>query len=149
ALAEGDATSAMLDQLLEANGAKATDLSDELLGVQVRAAAQLTASAPDVPDILRRSMIAPYIDGIAFVHFLRRRAGWAEVDRVWRSPPASTEQLLHPEKLVARDPPVVIPVPKAPESMAVSAEYTDVIGEQSIRLLLEEWLPRQPAADAA
>ena len=149
ALAEGDATSAMLDQMLASKDVKATDISDELIGIQVRAAAQFTAKGDDVPDILRRSMIAPYIDGIALVHWLRRRGGWAEVDRIWKAPPASTEQLLHPEKLLANEPPEVIPVPTAPDAGWPAPNYTDIMGEQSVRLLLEEWLPRVPAADAA
>ncbi|HEX3595804.1 MAG TPA: DUF6782 family putative metallopeptidase, partial [Polyangiaceae bacterium] len=149
ALAEGDATSAMLDEMLAPKGAKATDLSDELLGVQVRAAAQFSARSDDVPEILRRSMIAPYVDGILFVHWLRRRGGWAEVDKAWSSPPQSTEQLLHPDKYLAREAPVVVPVPLAPAGTWAASEYTDVMGEQSVRLLLEEWLPRVPAEGAA
>jgi hypothetical protein len=149
ALAEGDATSAMLDQMLASKDVKATDLSDELIGVQVRAAAQFTAKAGDVPEILRRSMIAPYIDGILFVHYLRRRGGWAEVDRIWKAPPASTEQLLHPEKLLAHEAPETLPVPMAPDATWRAPNYTDVMGEQSVRLLVEEWLPRVPAAEAA
>ncbi len=149
ALAEGDATSAMLDQMLAPKGAKATDLSDELIGVQVRAAAQFTAHSSDVPDILRRSMIAPYVDGILFVHWLRRRGGWAEVDKAWSNPPASTEQLLHPEKFLAHEPPLVVAVPVPPDAAWPASQYTDVMGEQSVRLLLEEWLPRLPAEAAA
>jgi hypothetical protein len=149
ALAEGDATSAMLDQLLESKNAKATDISDDLISIQVRAAAQFTAKAGDVPEILRRSMIAPYIDGILFVHFLRRRAGWAEVDRAWQSPPSSTEQLLHTDKYLAHEAPLVVAVPAAPDVTWPAAEYTDVMGEESIRILFEEWLPRVPATNAA
>jgi hypothetical protein len=149
ALAEGDATSAMLDQILAAKGAKATDLPDELIGVQVRAAEQFSKSADSVPEILRRSMIAPYVDGILFVHWLRRRGGWAEVDKAWRTPPQSTEQLLHPDKYVTREAPVVVPAPTAPDRTWPPSEYTDVMGEQSVRLLFEEWLPRGPAKDAA
>jgi hypothetical protein len=149
ALAEGDATSAMLDQLLAAKGMKATDLSDQLIGVQVRAGAAFDGVAGDVPPILKRSLIEPYVDGVNLVHWLRRRAGWGEVDRVWRDPPVSTEQLLHPEKLLAHEPPLVMDVPPPPTGMAPGPEYTDVFGEQSVRLLLEEWLPRGPSVDAA
>ncbi|HVW26382.1 MAG TPA: hypothetical protein VHC69_13525 [Polyangiaceae bacterium] len=149
ALAEGDATSAMLDEMLAPKGAKATDLSDELIGVQVRAAAQFTAHAGDIPDILRRSMIAPYVDGILFVHWLRRRGGWAAVDDAWKNLPVSTEQLLHPDKYLAREAPIVVPVPVVPPGTWEVPKYSDVMGEQSVRLLLEEWLPRIPAASAA
>lgn len=149
ALAEGDATSAMLDEMLVEKGAKATDLPDELIGVQVRAAAQFSAQGQDVPDILRRSMIAPYVDGVLFVHWLRRRGGWAEVDKAWTNLPTTTEQLLHTDKYLAREPPVVVAVPVAPDATWPPSKYSDVMGEQSVRLLLEEWLPRVPAVEAA
>jgi hypothetical protein len=149
ALAEGDATSAMLDQLLAPRGVKATDLSEQLLGVQVRAAAELASGAPEVPDILKRSLVAPYVDGIGLVHFLRRRGGWAEVDRIWKAPPSSTEQLLHPEKLLAREPPLSIAAPAPPAGGPSETVLTDVLGEQSVRLLLEEWVPRASAESGA
>jgi hypothetical protein len=149
ALAEGDATSAMLDQMLAPKGAKATDLPDEVIGVQVRAAAQFMARAQDIPDILRRSMIAPYVDGVLFVHWLRRRGGWAEVDHAWTNLPASTEQLLHADKYLAREAPLTVATPVPPDGTWPPSKYTDVMGEQSIRLLLEEWLPRLPAVEAA
>jgi hypothetical protein len=149
ALAEGDATSAMLDEMLAPQGAKATDLPDELIGVQVRAAAQFMARAPDVPDILRRSMIAPYVDGVLFVHWLRRRGGWAEVDKAWMNLPTTTEQLLHTDKYLAHEAPLVVAVPVPPDATWPPSKYSDVMGEQSVRLLLEEWLPRVPALEAA
>jgi hypothetical protein len=149
ALAEGDATSAMLDEMLVAKGLKATDLSDELIGVQVRAAAQFTARAQDIPDILRRSMISPYVDGVLFVHWLRRRGGWAEVDRAWTHLPESTEQLLHTGKYLAHEAPLVVALPVPPDGTWSPPKYSDVMGEQSVRLLLEEWLPRIPAVEAA
>lgn len=149
ALAEGDAMSAMLDQLLEAKGQKAIDIPETLIAVQARAAAQFSSSVQSVPDILKRSLIAPYVDGLSFVHFLRRRGGWAEVDRAWQNPPESTEQLLHPEKFLVHERPLGLPVPPSPPGGPSVVTLHDVEGEQTLRLLFEEWLPRRPAANAA
>jgi hypothetical protein len=149
ALAEGDATSAMLDAMLEPRGQKATDLPETLLSIQVRAAAELTGRDGDVPGILKRSLVAPYVDGVEFVHALRRRGGWAEVDRVWEHPPKSTAQLLHPEKLAAKTQPIVVSIPVAPADGPKNVLYHDVFGEQSLRILFEEWVPRKVAVDAA
>lgn len=149
ALAEGDATSAMLDQMLRPKGRIATDLSDELLGMQVRASAAFDTKIGDVPGVLTRSLIAPYTDGIAFVHWLRRRAGWAEVDRAWKEPPLSTEQVLHPDKFLVHEAPVTVAAPDIPKSSGLSRTYTDVFGEESVRVVFEEWLPRRVAVDAA
>jgi hypothetical protein len=149
ALAEGDAMSAMLDQLLAPKGEKATDIPETLIAVQARAAAQFSSGAKNVPDILKRSLIAPYVDGLSFVHFLRRRGGWAEVDRAWQHLPETTEQLLHPDKFLAREHAVTVPVPAAPPGGPKTLILHDVEGEQTLRILFEEWLPRRPAANAA
>lgn len=149
ALAEGDATSAMLDQVLAPQHRHATDLSDELVGLQVRSAAAMSSAGTDVPAVLTRSLIAPYTDGISFVHALRRRGGWKEVDAAWREPPVTTEQLLHLEKFLAREPAVVIPAPPAPAGSRLSRVHTDVFGEQSLRIVFEEWVPRRAAVEAA
>ena len=125
------------------------DIPESLLGVQARAAAQFSSAVRSVPDVLKRSLIAPYVDGLSFVHSLRRRGGWAEVDKAWQQPIASTEQLLHPDKFVAREPPVVIDVPPGPAEGPAAATFHDVVGEQTLRVVFEEWLPRKPAADAA
>jgi hypothetical protein len=67
ALAEGDATSAALDVV-----------RGDRMGVPVAMFAALSrksieALAPDVPAVLRESLVAPYVDGYAFVQALRRR----------------------------------------------------------------------------
>jgi hypothetical protein len=40
----------------------------------------------------------PYSDGPAFVRQIRNESGWAGVNAVYEDPPASTEQVIHPEK---------------------------------------------------
>jgi hypothetical protein len=145
-LAEGDATSAMLDAMLKPRGATALDVPESLMQAQsVLGSAALTA-----PPVLVRSLIAPYIDGLAFTNALRRRNGFASVDEAWRAPPVSTEQLLHVEKYLAQEPPLVVQLPVAPpHAPGLTERFHDVMGEQTLRLLLEEWLPSKTAATAA
>ena len=146
ALAEGDATSAMLDAMLKPRGATALEMPEGLL----RAQGVLGAAALTAPPVLVRSLLAPYVDGLAFTNALRRRGGFAAVDAAWQEPPISTEQLLHPEKFLAREAPLVVPLPSAPaHAPELSERFHDVIGEQSLRVLLEEWLPARAAAEAA
>ena len=146
ALAEGDATSAMLDAMLKPRGATALEMPDGLM----RAQSLLGSAALTAPPILVRSLLAPYVDGLAFTNYLRRRGGFAAVDQAWRAPPVSTEQLLHPEKFLAQEAPLVVPLPPAPaHAPELSERFHDVMGEQTLRLLLEEWLPARTAAESA
>jgi hypothetical protein len=147
-LAEGDATSAMMDVLLARVSRRAIDLPDELFAIDVEASVE-TPELRAVPRVLRASLIAPYVDGVAFVHALRRAGGWAAVDRAWRDPPQTTEQLLHVDKYEAREPAEEVGVPQAPPGAGWRPVYDDVFGEQGLRIVLEQWLSRRAAASAA
>jgi hypothetical protein len=149
-LAEGDALSAMLDYLLAPKHQDALALSDRMLEIQIAASTALSPDASRFPPVLMSSLTAPYADGVKLVHALRRRGGWSAVDAVWRSPPASTEQVLHLEKLDAREPPESVPVPTiAPLGAGWRVAYSDVFGEQGLRIAAEEWMPRKSAAQLA
>ncbi len=146
ALAEGDATSAMLDAMLKPRGISALDVPEGLM----RAESVLGAAALSAPPVLVRSLLAPYVDGLAFTNSLRRQGGFPAVDQAWRQPPVSTEQLLHIEKYLAHEPPLVVPLPSAPPHAPELVErFHDVMGEQTLRLLFEEWLPARTAASSA
>lgn len=149
ALAEGGATSAMLDAMLAPKGKRATDLPDGVVGLEARGSIELSPAAAHVPDILKRSIVSAYIDGVRLVHWARRRGGWAAVDALWAHRPTTTEQLLHPAKLVAREVGDPIAVPMAEASGPSKVLYHDIEGEQSVRLVFEEWMPRKKAAQAA
>lgn len=145
-LAEGDATSAMLDALLKPRGGSALEVPDGLL----RADAVLGSASETAPPVLVRSLLAPYIDGLAFTNELRRRGGFAAVDAAWKHPPLSTEQLLHPDKFLAGEAPLSVPLPPPPAlAPELKERFHDVMGEQTLRILLEEWLPARTAAAAA
>jgi hypothetical protein len=148
ALAEGDATSAMLDVMLLPRGMDALGLGDSAL----KGSLSLVEALPEiasVPAVLKRSVVAPYIDGVAFTHALRSAGGWAAVDAAWRDPPATTEQMLHPEKYRAREPAEQLPTPVALSGGPDRVLYHDVLGEQSLRIVFEEWVPPSTASDAA
>jgi hypothetical protein len=149
-LAEGDATSAMLDYVLVAEGKDALSIPDVMLELQISAGMSVSPELARFPAILRNSLVAPYIDGVRFVHGLRRRGGWAAVDEVWRNPPTTTEQLLHLDKLAKREAAEAVPVPN-PSLLGPTwqATYWDVYGEQGLRIALETWLPRKVAIAAA
>lgn len=54
---------------------------------------------------LARMMQMPYADGTATVLALAKQQGWAAVDALYRDLPTTTEQMLHLDKLVTREPP--------------------------------------------
>jgi PGF-CTERM protein len=46
----------------------------------------------------------PYSTGPSFVHDIHQSEGWAAVNEIYESPPASTEQTIHPQKYGEDDP---------------------------------------------
>ncbi len=49
----------------------------------------------------------PYSDGPAFVRHMRKQSGWEGVNDVYSNPPASTEQIIHPNKYPNDEPATV------------------------------------------
>jgi len=59
----------------------------------------LGADTGDLPGFIRAQLIFPYVSGQRFVERLHRAGGWAVVNAAYRfRPPASTEQIIHPDK---------------------------------------------------
>ncbi len=148
ALAEGDATSTMADQMLAQRGMTALDLSDAELSENLRSSLEAADGTQTVPRVIKQAIIAPYADGIALVHWARRRGGWEEVNRLWREPPVSTEQLLHFDKLSSGEQPEQVAVPVA-AAAGMQLTYQDVMGELSLRLVFEQWMETSAAQRAA
>jgi hypothetical protein len=71
------------------------------------------ADTGSLPGFLQAQLVFPYTGGQAFISALRERAGgrWTLVDLAERSrPPVSTEQVMHPAKWVAFEPPLPVRV---------------------------------------
>jgi hypothetical protein len=148
AVAEGDATSAMMDVFSEARGLPKSALSPGILGMD-SLLMQASPELQQVPLVMARSLMAPYVDGLRFVTYLREKSGgWPAVDRAFAIRPISSEHVLHPEKYLAYEPVVSVEPPTIPPGFSES-EFRDVVGEQGLRILFEDWAPAEEAARAA
>jgi hypothetical protein len=151
ALAEGDATSAMFDVMLEraapGSGKTALDLPDDVFAAQIREGMDQGPGAT-APRVMRSSLAAPYIYGTLFVHALRRHGGWPAVDRAWDDAPATSEQIMHPEKWYSHEPALIVAAPTFAtlgEGWKVTDEDSE--GELGTRIAFEEWMSTKFAAD--
>jgi hypothetical protein len=151
ALAEGDATSAMLDVMIAkvASGKTAIDLPDDTFIAQIREGMS-QGPGGTAPHVMRSSLAAPYIYGTLFVHQLRRRGGWDAVNSAWEQAPTTTEQVLHLDKFLAHEPPVQVPTPTfAALGAGWKATDDDTEGELGARLAFEEWMDAATAAETS
>ncbi|ELY50638.1 Hvo_1808 family surface protein [Natronorubrum bangense] len=82
------------------------------------------------------SIYTPYSEGPPFVAHLRERGGWDAVDRAYERYPASTSQLIHPERY-PDDEPVAVEIPdrSSEDWVAYGPEgdpRTETIGEGTL-----------------
>jgi hypothetical protein len=146
-LLEGDATLVMERFLVKR-------LSGSALGAGAGDMSQLswpTPPVPGVPAVVRDQLVLPYLAGRDFARALQEKGGWDAIKAAWSAPPASMEQVLHPEKFFAREPARVVTIRYAPPRGQVLSE--GVLGELFTRTFLaagsEEDAPPAPAGAPA
>jgi len=92
-VAEGDATIAGFAYAVgRMDDSTADTLADNLKNLPQA----LRAEAPDTPEGLSAPLLFQYSDGVRFVAEAYRRGGWPAVDALYRNPPQSSHQILHP-----------------------------------------------------
>ncbi|MCC7103642.1 MAG: hypothetical protein IT307_00730, partial [Chloroflexi bacterium] len=139
ALVEGDATISMLlwgrAHLTEAELAVVTSGGGD-------------SSIDRAPPVVRDEVLFPYNDGALFVLQLVQHGGFEAVNAAFHKPPASTEQILHPEKYLAQDAPVEIALPDLAATLGQGWRQlrSDVLGELDYRILLEQYVDPLAAA---
>jgi hypothetical protein len=62
------------------------------------------------PAFLKDDFVFPYDQGATFVQDIYSQGGWSAVDAVYKNPPVSTEQILHPN-LYPSDKPIPVTLP--------------------------------------
>lgn len=145
ALIEGDATVAQ-SEYLSNNPGLLLRLGTELMSAEID-----TAQLDAAPAIVRETLIFPYDQGAEFVTALREVGGWPRVNEAYTALPASTEQILHPEKYLSAEQPVAVDVSDIAGSLGEGwAEIDDnAFGELQIRVLLSGQNASAPDAEAA
>ena len=102
------------------------------------------------PPLLTETFIFRYRDGLRFVEAMRRAKPPVSVDDVFRRPPISSEQVLHPEKYLANEQPREVVLDDqsfADEGWRLTA--TTPLGEVGVRGLLLAGVPAEEARRAA
>jgi hypothetical protein len=141
ALEEGDASTAMV------LWAMAQMTPEELLGITQTPIPSTTG----IPGWMVKQLEFPYLAGAAFVERLYASGGWAAVNAAYSDLPASTEQILHPDKYVAHEVPATVTAP--PIVVALGSGWTvrreTTLGEAWIGIWLAGIGADQASADQA
>lgn len=133
ALAEGDAED--VQQIFDTGGMITLTPIPMIRKMAKTQIASYLDRMKDFPRALARPFIFQYLDGLLFVETIKREGGgFRALDPVYRDPPTTTEQILHPERYLDRDRPTVIAPAPAPEGYRLAV--TNVLGELGTSLVL-------------
>jgi hypothetical protein len=137
ALIEGDATLAMIQY------ARDYLTPDEMIQIQTQSA---PSSLDRAPLVIRDELSFPYNEGALFAIQLWGEGGWEALNRAFRDPPSSTEQILHPEKYLRGEQPVDVKLDGLAAALGPGWNElrSDVLGELDVRILLQQF--SDPAA---
>ncbi|MBI4590288.1 MAG: hypothetical protein HY725_15765 [Candidatus Rokubacteria bacterium] len=148
ALVEGEAIVLSLELLLKAQGLDLRQIPDLSTVRQLVAAQSVGPVIDKAPKFLKDLLLFPYVQGLIFFHQLRLAHPQSVVSQLYRDPPRSTSQILHPVKLVGRreDPlPVSLPDLRPILPPAWRRVIEDELGEWALGAVLERHLGEQEA----
>lgn len=148
ALLEGDAT---LSGFCSVVGRADDPTIDYFLDHSADASMVFLGSANGLGVQMRKLLIFPYLDGARFVAAGYDRGGWAAVDAIYRNPPQSTRQIIHPELYFDHpDAPLQVRVGGYEKILAAWKKADeDTFGELVLRMLIEHWIGEQTPYVAA
>jgi len=146
-VAEGDA---VLSESAYVFGGLDEGLYDYVM--QMLDAGTENATLASLPMIVSDRIQFQYVSGVRFVSRALRDGGWSSVNRLYLSPPLSTEQILHPEKYFeAWDPPARIEFKNLSRLFPSPWREieNDTLGELSVRCLFSQFIETAAAASVA
>jgi hypothetical protein len=130
---EGDATFLMVQYSgLDADILASSPTSDALMSFLPTAKPALLYREPE---IIRNQLLMPYIYGLRFVSAVFKKKKWKGVNRILHLPPASTEQIIHPEKYFKREAPIEVIIQYQPRGYQLF--HSGVIGEYYLKVLVK------------
>lgn len=127
ALIEGDATLAMA--LYVANNPLRALAFLKSLG----ATAMQSQELDKAPRALRDTLLFPYQQGSDWTKSLYKQGSWDRVSKAFTELPQSTEQILHPEKYLAREAPVKVTLPDLTRLLNARAGSADILSALSAK----------------
>ncbi len=150
---EGHATYVMVEWMMERQTGgdvdltRLPDLSSLLGGADLTSLAGMPALS-GAPEVIRETMVFPYVGGLGMVHALwRSRPGRPAPLGRWM--PASTEQVLHPGRLLSDPPDEPTEIRPGPTPEGWREVHADGLGELETRIWLEAHLADSARARGA
>jgi hypothetical protein len=148
AICEGDAIAVMLEYITKRDIGKLPDMASIDMSSMMSSMTSQAAGMANIPQYLRENLIFPYSYGVSFLQKVwTKDPSWQSINKIYSDLPASSEQIIHPDKYFAHD----NPKPVKEDNLAAKlgnnwkVTYKNVLGEFSLGLLLNLKLTDQRA----
>ena len=151
AVMEGQASWLMTAYLSKLTGGPA-EVSDGVLHLMTETVEGSPAQYPvfsKAPRYIRESLVFPYSDGMLFQNAVYHKLGREAFTQVFRQAPASTQQIIHPERYLAHSSPMIPDSPAVPGAHDLRELAEGSLGEFDFRVLLTEYTSKEEGEQAA
>lgn len=157
ALVEGEATLVMIIYDFEQQGLRGFDITkidsfaEKFLDQGTETSDPKYPVLSAAPRVLSENLQFPYLYGAVFTQAVLKHGSWRGLNDAYTTLPASTEQVIHPEKYLAHEMPVKVELPDLAALLGKDWKRTDadVNGEFGYYVILSEFLPKFEARRAA
>ena len=156
ALVEGEATIMMYEYSFDQAGARVDltmlgSLTDLMLAESGKEDGSRYPVLAAAPMVLREGLQFPYIYGAGFVQAVLKNGSWPAVDNSYSHLPASSEQVMHPERFIKRDEPIKIDIPELTATLGREWRKVDVDvnGEFGYQIALRQFIGKAANQAAA
>jgi len=156
ALMEGEATAVMLQYSAEKDGwnldlAKVPSLTEKMLEQDSGDDSAKYPVLAGAPMVLKENLQFPYVYGLGFVQGVLKSRSWRQLDDCYAHLPASTKQIMHPDRYLRHDDPVKIQMQDLSQVMGKGWKRADedVNGEFGYMVLLAQFINKMSARAAA
>ena len=95
------------------------------------------------PPYIRETLVFPYSDGMKFQQAVYRKMGKQSFSEVFRNPPVSTQQVMHPVRYLDHSQPSIPHVPPIPDPHQFRELGDGTLGELDFRILLSQYAGKE------
>jgi hypothetical protein len=150
AFLEGSAMAAMVDYLLQGTGKSVNDMP-EFDPSMLTGDIGDTPSMKKAPPFIKDALVFPYFAGMKFTAASLKPNGWPALDKVFKNPPVSTQQIMHPALYKSGHVPEKVILPDVQSRLSKDWKKLDenLMGEFGWKEVLKQYLGEDRAAPLA
>jgi len=150
AFLEGSATAAMVDYLLQGTGKSVTEMPEFDPSILTGDLGN-TPSLQKAPPFIKDTLVFPYFSGMTFTAAALKPGGWSSLGKVFSNPPASTQQIMHPNLYKSGHVPQRVTLPSVEKQLGKDWKKLDdnLLGEFGWLEVLKQFLDEPRAKPLA